>query len=364
MEKFPKVAIIYLSYHSEPYLEDVVESLKKISYPKNQVEFVIVDNPHPEFGLSNKYIEQYILPLSEKELPHITYLPQLENKGFCGGMNVGLEWVITRDFKYAYLHNQDGYMEHNALQKIVAACEENLEIGAAQSLMLLKKNPSLINSSGNIFHYLGFGYVGDYKKNRNYISLKKIDDIGYASGGAILLRTDLLKKYGLKDEDYTSYHEDIEYSMRLRSVGYRVVAISDSIFYHDYEFGRNKDKFYFMERNRFGLLLTYYKFFTLLLFFPIGIVIEFGILFFALTQGWLKQKIKADVYWFRASSIKKWWKKRSNIQKNRKKADGFFLQFASAKIFFPEAGMNNPLLKYIANPLMIIYFFLIRKLIR
>jgi GT2 family glycosyltransferase len=137
MEKYPKVAIIYLSYYSEPYLEDVILSLRDISYSKDKLEFVIVDNPHPEHGLSKKYIEERILPLSQNQLPHITYLPQEKNLGFCGGNNVGLTWAIEHGFDYAYLHNQDGFMDKECLQKLVEALENNPKIGCAQSVVAL-----------------------------------------------------------------------------------------------------------------------------------------------------------------------------------------------------------------------------------
>jgi DNA-directed RNA polymerase subunit beta' len=55
--------------------------------------------------------------------------------------------------------------------------EKDNAVGAAQSLMVLKKDPDLVNSSGNAFHYLGFGFVKNYKKNVKELTVKLIDDI-------------------------------------------------------------------------------------------------------------------------------------------------------------------------------------------
>src|SRR3990167_6900721 len=96
----PKIAIIYLSFHCEPYIDDVVSSLKKLTYPHDRVEFVIVDNPHPEFGPSVKYIEENIFPLSGGEIPHVTLLAQKENFGFGSGNNVGARWALDNGFDY------------------------------------------------------------------------------------------------------------------------------------------------------------------------------------------------------------------------------------------------------------------------
>ena len=162
---YPKIAIIYLSFHSELYLDDVISSLEKMTYPKDRVEFVIVDNPHPEFGPSVTAIREKIMPLSGISIPRVTLLPQAENRGFAGGNNAGLQWAIDNGFDYSYLHNDDGFMAGDCLEKMVAAMEADKNIGAAQSLVMLYPETNLVNTAGNAFNYLGFGYCANFRKN-------------------------------------------------------------------------------------------------------------------------------------------------------------------------------------------------------
>lgn len=359
----PKLGIIYLSYHSEPYLNRFISSIQETSYPFEELEVIIVDNPHLEFGSSEKILQEKLKTLSGKNFPRVTILPQEKNLGFSGGMNVGIKKAFELGCKYVYLHNQDGFTDSKAWEKIVQVMEDDQTIGAAQSLMMLYPETELINTNGNNFHYLGFGYINHFKKRLSDLKLNNVRDIGYASGAAVLLRTDVLKKYGLWDEDYFFYHEDVEYSLRLKSLGYRVVTVKDSVFYHAYEFSRNKNKFYFMERNRFGLLLTYYKIPTLLLLIPISLIIEFGMFFFALFQGWGKEKTRASLYWLRPSSWRLWLGKRKVAQARRTVKDGVLLGQAVSELHFPEVGLNNPLLHYIANPLMRLYFIILKFLV-
>ena len=89
MSNMPRIAVIYLSYHSDDYLPDVVSAFEHITYPKEKMELVIVDNFHPEFGNSAKAIENLVMPVSGKTIPHVTFLPQKENLGFAGG-NLGI----------------------------------------------------------------------------------------------------------------------------------------------------------------------------------------------------------------------------------------------------------------------------------
>lgn len=359
----PKVAIVYLSFNSDIYLNDVISSLEKITYPKDQVELIVVDNPHPVFGSSLRNLEEKLLPLSGDGIPHVTLLPQAENKGFAGGNNAGISWAIEHDFDYVYFHNNDGFMAADCLEKMVLAMEHDNHIGVAQSLVLLYPETELINTAGNNFHYLGFGYCGNFRKNKNSILAGAVEDVGYASGASLIMRVSLLKKYGAWDADFFLYHEDLEYSLRMQAVGYRTVLVRDALFYHKYQFSRNQEKFYFMERNRFAIMLLYFKLPTLLILLPMAVVMEVGILLFALMHGWLEVKLSVYRYWLNREHWQLWLKKRSIIQTVRTRTDFQILKSASDTVIFDEKDINNPLLVYVANPLMQVYWFIAKKII-
>lgn len=361
MNELKKVAIVYLSFHCEPYMDDVVSSLKKLTYPRDKVEFVIVDNPHPEYGPSVRYIQETVMPLSGTEIPHVTLLAQKENLGFSGGNNEGIKWAIDNGFDYVYFHNNDGFMAATLLEPLVEAMENDKTIGVAQSLMLLHPETELINSDGNSFQYLGFGYCGGYRNKFSELNKKPIEDISYASGAALLMRVDLLREYGLWDHDFFLYHEDLEYSFRLRAAGYRSVLVKDSIFYHKYQFSRSITKFYWMERNRYGVMLMFFRIPTLILLFPMAFCLELGLWLFAIKGGWAKERVKVYKYWLKLSSWKLWLKKRHYIQKIRKVSDRTLLKNAVSGVYFQEKSMENPLLRYIGNPIMAIYYWIVVK---
>lgn len=363
MTVVPKVAIVYLSFHSEPYLPDVVGALKKISYPKDRVEFVIVDNPHPKYGGSVRFIEEMVMPLSGRELPHVTLLPQEKNLGFAGGNNVGIQWALEHGFDYVYLHNNDGFVAANFLEPLVDAMEGDRSIGEAQSLVMLYPDTDLINTSGNSFHYLAIGYCNNFRVPEKSVKLAPIADTNYASGAAVLLRVSFLKRYGLWDEDFFLYHEDVEYSLRLKAVGKRIVTVAASVFYHKYTFGRNAKKFYYIERNRLGIMLMFYKWPTLILLLPIGLALELGMLLFALHGGWLRTKLATYGYWLRVRNWKLWLGKRRRIQKLRTVGDTLLLQNAASTVVFNETSVQNPLLKYVGNPIMAAYWAIAKRIL-
>ncbi len=359
----PKVAIVYLSFHCEPYIEDVVSALKKMSYPKECVELVIVDNPHPQHGSSVRFLEEQVMSLSGNDLPHITLLAQKENLGFAGGNNVGIKWALDNGFDFVYFHNNDGFVAANFLEPLIDVMEKDKTVGAVQSLLMLYPEADLLNSSGNSFHYLGIGFCNNLRVKKDSLKLEKVFETSYASGAAILMRTDLLRQYGLWDQDFFLYHEDVEYCFRLKIAGYKITVASDSLFYHKYSFSRNQEKFYYIERNRFGVMLMFFKWRTLLLFFPMGVVLELGLLLFATKQGWLKEKLEAYFYWLKLSSWKLWLKKRKYIQSIRKVSDKEMIKTFVGKVVFNEKSIKNPLLDNIANPLMNFYWKIVKSII-
>jgi len=359
-----KVAVVYLSYHSEPYFPDLVEALKKNSYPKELVEFVIVDNPHPVHGLSKAYVDEHILPISDKEIPHVTYLPQAENGGFGIGNNVGATWALEHGFDYVFFHNNDAALGEDCILKLVEAMEADPTIGIAQSMILLFNNKELVNTSGNAFHYLGFGYCNDYQKKLADLDLPAVYDIPYASGAAFMVRSSVIQEFGAWDNSFFMYHEDLEWSLRLRIRNYRIVCVRDSIFYHKYEFSKSITKYYWMERNRYAVLLMFYKWPTLLLILPILIPLELGLWVFALKGGWASERVKVAKYWVKPSSWKLWLGKRKKTQAMRQISDKAILENAVGSILFQESSMENPIVTKFANPIMELYFKIVKLIVQ
>ncbi|MFA6485789.1 MAG: glycosyltransferase family 2 protein [Candidatus Magasanikbacteria bacterium] len=338
MPNFPKVAIVYLSYHCELYLERAIEAWKKLDYPKEQVVIVVVDNQHKNYGSSAKFIQEKALPLSGNVLPKVVFLPQETNLGFAGGNNIGINWAVQNGYDYVFLHNQDGFMAPECLAKLVEAMEKDKTVGAAQALICLFPEIDLVNTSGNKYHYLGFGFCGDYRLPVIGVE-KNAHAIGYASGAALLMRVDLIRAHGMLDADFFAYHEDFEYSFRLKAQGYKIILAPEAHFFHEYEFDKkNTTKYFLMERNRIGMWLMYLDWSTLLLLAPIEILLNFGLLFFSLKCGWIKEWAMVQVYWLKWSNWRFWLNKRVLTRKSRKLSDRDLLQDAVSAIEFEGMG--------------------------
>jgi len=349
----PKIAVIIVTYNSTSYIDEVLLSLERVDYPKEKLEIIVVDN-------ASKDGTPEILRSKEG----ITFFSSGENLGFAAGNNLGINHALLDSVEYVYLLNPDAKMDQQALREVVALAEKDENVGSVQSRMMLWKHPKVLNSTGGMVHFLGFGFVRDNGREWEDVREKIQDgeEIAYASGAAVLYRASALRKVGLLDPYYFMYHEDLELGWRLRLAGYKNVLATKSVVYHDYEFSRSIKKFYWMERNRVIVHCSHLKWKTLLLLGPLMTLMELALFAFALKGGWIKEKVLVCVDLMRPGTWKHIMKKRRESTLIRAVPDKEIVRLFTGSISHQET--NNPVVERIANPALTVVWIILKSIIR
>lgn len=355
----PKIALVYLCWGMKDYLQDIVEAVAKLDYPKDRLAFLMVPAGSPD-GIA-EIIRRDVLPRSGKDLPEVVLLDDGQNRGFAGNNNLAIRYALEQNFDYVFLHNGDLKLAPDAMTEAVRVAELSPDVGSVQCLVRYWHEPEKVNVTAGVVHIAGYGFARDNGRQMREIDVKDGEDIAYASGAAVLYRTTALKKVGLLEEGFFMYHEDLELGMRLRFAGYRNVLAAKSFAYHDYKFSRNPKKFAWMELYRNVVVLAYYKPATLILFFPLLSAIEVGTWFMALRGGWIKAKLWAFGQWFRPSTWKLLWRMRRQVQRIRVIKDVDFLKLVVGKIEHQET--SNVFMDKAINPAVDQAFQAGRKLI-
>jgi len=351
-----RVAIITVLWKSRQFLEAWFATLAKIDYPRERVDLILVDNMSSDG--TKEYVEAMLAnPLPG--LPNIKYMRQEKNLGFAGGNNLGFEYAITQGYDYVYLLNYDTRLDPGFLREVVAAAESDEQIGSAQSLLLFYPETELINSSGNMIHYLGFGFCGGSRVPVGQVNFSGYPEIAYPSGAGALIKTAVLRKVGFFDEKLFAYHEDLDLGWNIMLAGYKNVLAPKSIVYHEYEFSRSIKKYYWMERNRFILFFSNYKIMTQLLISPAIKAMELGQFIYSIKSGWWLEKIK--VY---AWIIAPWhwpyiFKKHMRVRRLRRVKDREILEHFTGRIEYQE--IDNWALRLV-NPVFDLYFRVIKAI--
>lgn len=370
----PKIGIIYLTYATQKWERDIVNamtSLEKISYPKDRIELICVESKSNREPVK-PWFEREWMPKSNKSLPNITYLDFTnESLGFAANNNRGLAKAKELGCDYVYLLNQDADVAPNFLEPIVARMEGDKSIGIAQSLILLGEERNLVNTVGNAYHFLGFGYSLGYKwtvqKAAEHFAKERQTnpdlEIAYSSGAGMMVRVADLEDRPLFDEAFFMYHEDTDASFMMRTRGKKVVVVPESVIYHWYEFTKSITKYYWMERNRYAMVFMYFKPWTLFLISPFLIGMEFALFIFSLVRGWWPEKRKVYQELF-SPSYWRWIKeRRQKAQDLRTVGDRELTKWFTPEILFQDDSITNPLLENVGNPVMVAYWWVVRRLL-
>lgn len=347
-----KVGIILVNYkdYAQRFLTPCLASIRALDSAVRP-DIFMVDNASTSESAAYLRVQS----------PEAHFIFNKNNDGFAKGNNDALLVMIAENYDYALLLNMDASLAPDALDELIRVAEANPSAGAVQARLMLNPERELINSLGNVTHFLGFGYCDAYRQPFHYKG-REVKDIAYPSGAAVLLRIEALRQTGLLDEEFWMYNEDQDLGWRFWLSGWKCLLAFKAVAYHQYEFSRSVSKYYWMERNRLLAAWKNYSLLSLILFFPPLLAMELGMSVFSLRSGWFKEKKKAWAYFFKPRNWLYLLKARRQTQALRQVPDYKILPLFSGSIWYQEIA--NPILKYIVNPLFSLYFFIARGIIK
>lgn len=329
------VSAVIVAYGTGPALARCLDSLAD-----EADEVVVVDN-----GNGGSEIDD------ARKRDNVRIVSPGENLGFAAGANLG-----ARDAGgevLAFL-NPDTVVAPGAL----AVLEERLAdrtIGIAMARLRLLNEPDLLNSSGTEVHVSGIGWAGGYGTPAE--ALAELREVAAPSGAAMAVRAETFRALGGFAEELFMYLEDLELGWRARLAGLRVVVDPAADVYHEYEFGRNPRKSYFLERNRLVFALTAFSPRLLLLLSPVLVSTEVGMVGLALKEGWLRDKVAGWGWLLRNVGTVR--RRRRSTQQLRTVRDRELSGFLTP--VFSPGMVRVPALLRAANPVVSRYWTLIRR---
>ncbi|MEM9547617.1 MAG: bifunctional riboflavin kinase/FAD synthetase [Bacteroidota bacterium] len=245
-----KVCIAILNYNGEELLESYLPQVLYSS--EDPINITVIDNASTDESVA--YVQDWH--------PEVRIVELSENHGFAEGYNRGMEYVYA---EYTVLLNSDVSVGTNWLDPILERMEENPKLAIVQPKVLSLEEKShfeYAGASGGFIDALGYPYcrgrIFDHvEEDKNqYDSIENID---WATGAAMVVRTEVFKKLGGFDKDYFAHMEEIDFCIRARSAGYQIEVVPESLVYHlgggTLDYG-NPRKVYLNFRNS---LFTLYK---------------------------------------------------------------------------------------------------------
>jgi len=256
-----KIGIIIVTFNSQ---KDIARQLDSIILQQYEDLVVyVVDNDSNDETL--KIVEKYLHKIS------ITIIATKMNNGFAKGNNIGIQKAMDENCDLIFILNPDMQLEQKCIELISKRFILDEKIGVVGPIVLDSNKANKIIQS--------FGFKTNFRTQKKTLCFagetlsEKIPPeiyVDYVLGGAMMIRTNVLKTTGLFEESYFMYNDELDIAYRIYKAGFKTLCLRDAIVRHFHDFGNynkrgNNLMYYYMMRNKY-LYFYKYHFYTNLIF--------------------------------------------------------------------------------------------------
>ena len=216
------ISVVILNWNGSAMLQRFLPSVIRYS---EEAEIIVADNGSTDHSID----------ILREKFPSVRILPFRENYGFAEGYNRAIQQIET---PYVLLLNDDVEVTPHWLQPLLTFMNHHPEVAACQPKILSESNREVFEyagACGGFIDHLGYPYCRGRLFNNIEADRGQYDQacpIFWATGAALLVRTDVYRKEGGLDKRFFAHMEEIDFCWRLRSRNYGIYCIPQSTVYH------------------------------------------------------------------------------------------------------------------------------------
>lgn len=236
--QWPTVSVVVINYDGLDYLERCLGSLRALEYPSDKVEIVFIDNASTDGSVA--WVREHH--------PEARIISNDHNTGFSPAVNQAAEAATG---EYLALLNNDGVADPRWIIEAVQVLEIEDRVGCVAS-KILRDDKATVDYAGGQMAFYGHGFAKGNAEQDDPSDVTNRPTL-FASGGAMVVRTELFLEVGGFDASYFAFFEDVDFGWRLWVLGHEVLYVPRSVIYHRHHgtierFGYPRER-YLLERN-------------------------------------------------------------------------------------------------------------------
>ncbi len=230
-----------VAWNGRPFLETAIPSV--LDALGDHGDLLVVEN-----GSTDGSFE-----FLRNRFPDVAVLRTGANLGGAGGFSAGMRVALEDgDCEYVWLLDNDILVETGALDPLLETLSVNPDAAAAGSQLCLYDHPDTVQELGSRYtSWLG-ALQQLYAGEQRLPPASPACEVDYLAACSLLIRSSVLKQQGLFREELFIFYDDVEWSLRIRRAGHRLLAVPGSVVRHCY--GGEKPtvpwREYYRKRNR------------------------------------------------------------------------------------------------------------------
>jgi GT2 family glycosyltransferase len=246
---WPSVTVVVVNYNGLDYLDRCLGSLRALAYPADDVEVLFIDNASSDGSVAHV----------RRAFPEVRVIENATNTGFAPAVN---QAARLAGGTYLALINNDAEADPSWLRAAVHELEQESAIACVAS-KILREDRATIDYAGGQMAFYGHGFARDAYLAEAHVADDRNRDTLFASGGAMVVRTETFLEVGGFDDSFFAFFEDVDFGWRLQVLGHRVRFVPGSKVYHRHHgtierFGFAREA-YLLERNALATIFKNYS---------------------------------------------------------------------------------------------------------
>lgn len=244
-----RVAVVVVTYNRADLLVGMLDGLAAQTRPADTI--VVVDNASTDHT-PDVLAARDDLPLQVIRLD--------ENTGGAGGFHVGMRTAYDQAYDRFWLMDDDVVPAPDCLEVLLSYDEPALMcVREDRSGALVEKaalrfdlaDPRAIKPKTAMVETT----YGTRSAMPETVALENVAFEGF------MVRRDVVTQVGLPDASFFIFYDDVDYAIRVRNAGYRILAVRDAVLVRQLDFNQQHDlagwKGYYMYRNLFAVHFRY-----------------------------------------------------------------------------------------------------------
>jgi GT2 family glycosyltransferase len=211
------VAVLIVNWNGGRLLRQCLESLKCQRRLPDHI--IVVDNNSGDDSLQH----------AEDALRDVQLIRLRANAGFARANNIAAQ-AASRFDAFALL-NPDAFADPDWLDELVKAADQEPDVAAFASQMLLASNPQYLDGAGDSYHVSGRAWRNGHRAWAAQWPSRPTEVFAPCAAAALYRRLAFNEVDGF-DEQYFCYFEDVDLGFRLRLRGHRCMYVPSAVVRH------------------------------------------------------------------------------------------------------------------------------------